>query len=383
MTASIQIKANKYYIVVSWKPEGEKRKQKWIKTDLSVDGNNKRKAEQKRVEVLREYETKISLNANDMLFSDFLRRWLEDSKRNISENTYHSYRQTVNSSICPYFDERKIKLCDLKPYHIQDFYKKKMDEEGLSANTIWHYHANIHKALDYAVKTERIKTNPSDRIELPKKEKHIAEYYTTDELKILMDKAKGSSLETVIYLAVWFGLRRGEIIGLKWDYIDFDAKTLSVIGTVTDKGTSGSRIENLKYRVGAKTASSIRSFPLTDEMVKYFKSLREKQLINQKKFNYNTEWIEFVCVRDDGDLIPLDYVSRAFPRFLKNNGLKPIKLHELRHSNISLLIENGASMKEAQEWAGHSSYSTTANIYSHIQAKNKIKLTQTIQNLLG
>lgn len=383
MTASIQIKANKYYIVVSWKPEGEKRKQKWIKTDLSIDGNNKRKAEQKRVEVLREYETKISLNANDMLFSDFLRRWLEDSKRNISENTYHSYRQTVNSSICPYFDERKIKLCDLKPYHIQDFYKKKMDEEGLSANTIWHYHANIHKALDYAVKTERIKTNPSDKIELPKKEKHIAEYYTTDELKILLDKAKGSSLETVIYLAVWFGLRRGEIIGLKWDYIDFDKKTLSVVGTVTDKGVSGSRIENLKYRVGAKTASSIRSFPLTDEMVKYFKSLREKQLINQKKFNYNTEWIEFVCVRDDGDLIPLDYVSRAFPRFLKNNGLKPIKLHELRHSNISLLIENGASMKEAQEWAGHSSYSTTANIYSHIQAKNKLKLTQTIQNLLG
>lgn len=383
MTASIQIKANKYYIVVSWKPEGEKRKQKWIKTDLSVDGNNKRKAEQKRVEVLREYETNISLTANDMLFSDFLRRWLEDTKRNISENTYHSYRQTVNSSICPYFDERKIKLCDLKTYHIQDFYKKKMDEDGLSANTICHYHANIHKALDYAVKTERMKTNPSDRIELPKKEKHIAEYYTTDELKILIDKAKGSSLETVIYLAVWFGLRRGEIIGLKWDYIDFDAKTLSVVGTVTDKGISGSRIENLKYRVGAKTSSSMRSFPLSDEMVKYFKCLREKQLINQKKFNYNSEWIEFVCVRDNGDLIPLDYVSRAFPRFLKNNGLKPIKLHELRHSNISLLIENGASMKEAQEWAGHSSYSTTANIYSHIQAKNKLKLTQTIQDLLG
>ena len=91
-----------------------------------------------------------------------------------------------------------------------------MDKENLSANTICHYHANIHKALDYAVKTERIKENPSDKIMLPKKEKHIAKYYTIDELKVLLDKAKGSSLETVINLAVWFGLRRGEIIGLKW-----------------------------------------------------------------------------------------------------------------------------------------------------------------------
>lgn len=382
MTASIQQKNNKYYIVVSWKPDGEKRKQKWIKTDLTVNGNNKRKAEQKRIEVLREFENKISLTANDMLFSDFLKNWLEDVKRNISENTYFSYRQTIYSSICPHFDERKIKLCDLKPYHIQDFYKKKMDEEGLSANTIWHYHANIHKALDYAVKTERIKENPANKIELPKKEKHIAEYYTADELKTLLEKAKGSPLETVIYLAVWFGLRRGEIVGLKWDCIDFEKKTLVIAGTITDKGSSGSRIKNLKYRVGGKTKSSVRSFPLTDEMVMYFQELKKKQEFNQKSINYNTDWLDFVCVRANGDIIPLDYISRAFPRFLKNNGLKQIKLHELRHSNISLLIENGASMKEAQEWAGHSSYNTTANIYAHIQAKSKEKLTQTIQNLL-
>lgn len=368
--------------MVSWKPDGEKRKQKWIKTDLTVNGNNKRKAEQKRIEVLREFENKISLTANDMLFSDFLKNWLEDVKRNISENTYFSYRQTIYSSICPHFDERKIKLCDLKPYHIQDFYKKKMDEEGLSANTIWHYHANIHKALDYAVKTERIKENPANKIELPKKEKHIAEYYTADELKTLLEKAKGSPLETVIYLAVWFGLRRGEIVGLKWDCIDFEKKTLVIAGTITDKGSSGSRIKNLKYRVGGKTKSSVRSFPLTDEMVMYFQELKKKQEFNQKSINYNTDWLDFVCVRANGDIIPLDYISRAFPRFLKNNGLKQIKLHELRHSNISLLIENGASMKEAQEWAGHSSYNTTANIYAHIQAKSKEKLTQTIQNLL-
>lgn len=382
MTASLQIKNNKYYVVVQWKPEGGKRKQKWIGTKLTVDGNNKRKAEQMRLEILNEYREKIALNDNDMLFSDYLIKWLEETKTNISENTYFSYRQTITNSICPYFKERKIKLCDLRGYQIQGFYNAELNR-GVSANTIHHYHANIHKALKHAVKTERLRVNPADKVDLPKKEKHIANFYNLEELKELLNKSKGTQLEPVINLAVWFGLRRGEIIGLKWEHIDFERKILIVAGTVTDKGASGSRIENLKYRASAKTISSIRSFALTDDMVNYFKTLRANQLRRQNQPNYNKQWVDFVCVRDNGDLVPLDYVTRAFPRFLKQNGLKPIKLHELRHSNISLLLESGASMKEVQEWAGHSTYQTTANIYAHLQAKNKAKLSNTISNLLS
>lgn len=387
MTASLQqSKENKpkWYIVLRWKDyQTNKWKTKWIKTDLLVSDNTKRKAEQKRLEVLAEWSSKIAINESDILFSEFLKQWLETAKHSISENTYFSYKSTIYKSICPHFEAKKIKLSDLKPYHIQDFYNSKLNE-GLTANTICHFHANIHKALNYAVKTELIKENPADKIELPKKEKHIANYYTGEELKTLLKYAEGSALETVIYLAVWFGLRRGEIIGLKWDYIDFENKSLSIVGTVTDKGKTGSRIDNLKYRSRTKTESSMRTFPLTNDMVDYLKKLKEKQLKRQRSIKlYNMDWKDFVCVRPNGDLIPLDYVTRAFPRFLKNCGLRPIKLHELRHSNISLLIENGATMKEAQEWAGHSSYSTTANIYSHIEAKSKSKLTQTLQIILG
>lgn len=102
-----------------------------------------------------------------------------------------------------------------------------MNNDGISANTILHYHANIHKALAYAVKTERIPTNPADKVELPKKQKHIANYYTQGELNTLLKNSKGHLLETVIRLAVWFGLRRGEIIGMRWSSIDFDNKTIS------------------------------------------------------------------------------------------------------------------------------------------------------------
>lgn len=284
---------------------------------------------------------------------------------------------------CPYFNERKIKLCDLKAYQIQAFYSYKMEQDKVSANTVHHYHANIHKALNYAVKTERINNNPADKVDLPKKQRHIADYYSVEELKILLEYAKGSPIETVVMLAAWFGLRRGEIVGVKWSDIDFENKVLHITGTVKDKGETGSKITNLYYEPTAKTSSSIRSFPISDTAINYLKKLKSEQDKRKKKTSYNHKWDDFICVRNNGDLIPLEFVSRKFPKLCEKAGLKRIKLHELRHTNISLLLEAGANMKELQEWAGHSSYSTTANIYSHIQAKSKNKLTQSLEKMIS
>ena len=200
---------------------------------------------------------------------------------------------------------------------------------------------------------------------------------------IALTSSKGTSLETVILLAACFGLRRGEIIGLKWDCIDFDNCTLSIRGVVKDKGSSGSKIENLYYLETPKTASSIRTFPMQPQIADYLKHLKQVQDMRKKEEPYNHTWDEFICVRPNGDIISLEYVSRRFPKLCEECGLKRIKLHELRHSNISFMLENGATMKEVQEWAGHSSYSTTANIYSHIQAKSKEKMANSLEKLLG
>lgn len=376
MTASIQTKSNKYYVVLNWMENG-KRKQKWINTNLSIDGNNKRKAEKKRVEVLQEWEEKLSaVNHEDILFSDYLSKWLEETKCNISESTYSIYKMVIDGVICPYFAELGIKLSDLKTFHIQDFYTYKMKHDGISPNTIYHYHANIHKSLQYAVKTERIKNNPADNVELPKKKKYIADFYTADELKELIQAAKGTKIETVIYLAAWFGLRRGEICGLRWSSINFENKTLSVNGTLSN---------DLKYSNSAKTDTSIRTFPLTDEAVNYLQELKERQDSNRKRLkkHYNSDWLDYVCVKVNGDIIKPDFISRQVPLLCKRNGLRIITLHELRHSNISMLVASGASMKEIQIWAGHSDFSTTANIYSHIQEKSKIKLSESISSMLS
>lgn len=378
MTANIVKKNNKYYVVVSWKTNG-KRQQKWVNTDLSVTGNNKRKAEQKRIEILNEYTEKLSLyNYEDILFSDFLKKWLVEIKHTISENTYYIYDKVVSGVICPYFKDLGVKLSDLKTYHIQDFYSYKMEYDGVSATTIWHYHANIHKALKFAVKTERIKSNPADNVELPKREKHVVDYYNAEELKTLLRAVKNTELETVVLIATWFGLRRGEIIGLKWSSIDLVNKTLTVNGTMV-------LTNEMKYQETAKNKSSLRTLPMTDEAVNYFNALKVKQEDNRKRYGrrYNNDWNDFVCVRENGDIIKLSYVSKKFPQLCKKCDLRPINIHALRHSNISLLLANNITLKEIQEWAGHSTYSTTADIYAHIQSQNKIKLSNTIQKALS
>lgn len=324
-----------YYIIVSYYLSNGKRVQRWIKTEFPINGNNKRKLEQKRIEVLQEWQDKLVLDESEMLFFDYLKQWLEETKYTISKNTYYSYKQVIHNVICPYFAERKIKICDLKPYHIQDFYTYKLNNDKVTANTIHHYHANISKALRYAYKMGRIESNPADKVDLPKKNRHVANFYTVEELKALLKAAKGSPIEPVVLLASWFGLRRGEIIGLRWQDIDFTNKILYINGTVKDKGMSGSKIKNLYYEPTAKTSSSIRSFPMSDSAVKYLSELKTKQeKRKQKNKLYIHTWDDFVCVRPDGSLLPLEYVSRAIPKLCEKAGLKRIKLHELRHPYV-------------------------------------------------
>lgn len=379
MTASLQTKKGLYYVVLCWQTNNNKRKQKWIPTGISTDGYNKRKAEAKRKEILQEYADRMSFDDADMLFSDWMVQWLEETKNTMAESTYMTYCNTVCRVIVPWFKARKIKLCDLKPYHLQEFYNER--GKVVCPNTVIHYHANIHKALSYAVKMERIKSNPADKVELPKVEPHVASYFSADQLRVLLENAEGTPLDTVVRLGAWFGLRRGEIIGLRWSSIDFKNKTLSITGVVRDKGT-GRGARSLYYVPSPKTKSSFRSFPMPEPAVTYLRQLKSEQDKRRRRKDYNHEWDDFVCVRENGDLIPLEYVTRSFPKLCTRCGLPRLHLHELRHTNISLLLENGAGMKDLQEWAGHSSYSTTANIYSHVQAKSKERLAASIEGIL-
>jgi len=346
-----------------------------------VKGNKKR-AEAILMEARRNFvpETPKVMNG-DILFADYMEQWLEVIKSSVSVPTYASYSNIVKKKISPYFRKKEITLRNLTAKDIQEYYLYEL--KRVSANSVIHYHANIHKALKYAVKIDLIDVNPADKIERPKKERYVSSYYDAEELNRLFEVSKGSKLEIPILLGAFYGLRRSEAIGLKWRAIDFEQDTIIINHTVTVCDIDGKK--SLVASDTTKTKSSLRTLPLVPFMKERLLALKEEQKENRRLCGrcYNTNYLEYVCVNEIGDLINPNYVSKSFPTLLKENGLRPIRFHDLRHSCASLLLANGVPMKQIQEWLGHSDFSTTANIYAHLDFSSKLSSADAMLNGLG
>lgn len=369
----LQEKYGYYYAVLNYTDENGKRKTKWIATGLEIKGNKKR-AEAILLEQRHLFEQKLSeipaVNKDDILFADYMIKWLGIAKTSIAVPTYASYSQMVNKIIVPYFRERKITLRELKASDIQDFYLEKL--KHVSASSVIHYHSNIHKALKYAVKTDLIPVNPADKVDRPKKEKFVGSFYDAEEVKKLFAASKGTILEIPIMFGAFYGLRRSEVVGLKWDAVDFERDTISIWHTVTSCTIDGKDI--IYASDTTKTKSSRRTLPLAPFVRERLLRLQEEQKKNKKLCgrSYNKDYLEYICVDEIGGLIKPDYVTDGFRNFLRENGFRAIRFHDLRHTCASLMLANNVPMKQIQEWLGHSDFSTTANIYAHLDYSSKI-----------
>jgi integrase len=374
----LQEKNGTYYMVLSFHDETGKRKTKWVSTGLPVKGN-KKKAEKLLMELRQNFEEPEVLDpSDDILFSDFMLQWLEIVKPTIAITTYSSYSNMVKGVIVPYFKEKGIMLRELKATDIQAFYMEQL--KRVKANSVIHYHANIHKALKYAVKIEMIDTNPADKIERPKKDRFVGSFYDSKEVQELFEAAKGTKLEIPIFLGAFYGLRRSEALGLKWSAIDFDNDTITIQHTVTMCNLDGKHVQIAQDTT--KTKSSMRTLPL----VPVFKAKLEKLREDQKEYMrvcgkcYDKRYLDYICVDEMGTLISPHYLTSAFPKLLEKNGLRKIRYHDLRHSCASLLLANGVPMKQIQEWLGHSDFSTTANVYAHLDYNSKLSSADAMVN---
>lgn len=372
LTASLQEKNGKYYVVLNTIDTNGKRKQKWVSTGLDIKGN-KRKATDIMNDLIAEYSEKEELiGKRDIMFHEYMEQWLEQVlKTNIKANTYYQYVLVFKNHIRPYFAEKKITLQKLSTMDLQGYYSSKSGE--LSACSVLKHHANIHKALKYAVKTQKIKVNPADYVELPKKKKYRASFYDVDELLELFDAATDDPMESAIRITSYFGFRRSELLGLKWSAIDLNKRILTVQNTIVSFG--GQVLESSE----TKTEKSERILTIDDSMYLYLKKLRTKQMQYKVMYGENYMSNDYVCKWEDGREFKPDYLTQHFAIILKNNELRKIRFHDLRHSCATLLLSTGHSLKEIQEWLGHSDISTTANIYSHMT--NKMKAD--VSNQLG
>lgn len=387
ITASLFIQHCLYYVILSYRDSNNKRKQKWIPTGISEKGNNKRLANQKLEEIKRNYkqylpaECSFETNEAEKYFEVYINEWLESYKHKIEENTYYSYK-TIVTKVTEYFEGKNIKLKDLKPVHIQKFYDS-LYKKGLGGNSVLHYHANIRKALDSAMKLDIIPSNPADKIERPKKEQFIGDCYNLEELQTLFEKSKDDPLEIVIQIASFYGLRRSEVLGLKWSAFDFTNDTITIKHKVVETIVDNKRTILLKDKT--KNSSSYRSLPLIPE-IKENLLAHKKKIENNKKLcgnSYNKEYKDYICVDSTGKIFRPEYITDHFSLLLKKKELRHIRFHDLRHSCASLLLAKNIPMKAIQEWLGHSTYSTTANLYTHLESNTKNVSANVLANAIS
>ena len=386
ITGSIQINKGYYFIVFNMYNEYGKRKPEWHSTGLKVDNNERknnqiRKQAEKmlneelvRVNAENSFSNKLNTIAknskySNMLFSDYMLEWLENIKPKVVQSTYIGYEQVVKGRLCTYFKSKKIKLIDLRPRDIQDFINY-LYKQRLKGSTIAHYTSNMNTALKEAVIAEIIPSNPMDRIESVKKEVYIPEFYTDDELIELIEVIKAQKLKLPLTLGIIYGLRREEILGLTWNAIDFKNKSITIRKTVGRGKYDG--VTQFLIKDIPKNKSSYRTLPMFDFIADLLKKYKEKYKLNEKIFEntYITDYKDFICLMDNGELVKPDYVDRTFSRILKENGFRHIRLHDLRHSCATLLLRNGVPLPEIQKWLGHSNIITTQR-YSHLDQNDK------------
>lgn len=381
-----------FQVILNYKDENNKRKQKWKALGIKDIPGNKKAAKRKAKEIEQAFELELNTpatsaedpnNNSNVLYGDYLiNTWLPYIKSSVEVTTYSGY-EIKAKIISKYFNDLKIKLVDLQKNDIRKFYQYLKETRNIKNNTIKRYHANIHKSLEDAIELDLLEHNPADKVKLDKVEQFIPSYYKQDELENLFKIAHDthSLIELHILITAHYGFRREECVGLKWSAIDFKSHTISVSHTVTHATVDGKYEVIKKNRT--KNKSSYRTLPLIPFIEDLLLAEKEKQDQNKKIYgnSYKNEE-DYILVDEEGSLIRPDRVTRNFGELIKNNNLRKIELRQLRHSCATLLLANGVPLEDIQVWLGHSHISTT-QIYANNEVLNKQVSANTIANVLS
>ncbi len=384
MTHRLQAQDGYWYGIINYKDEATgKYKKKWVSTGLTVKGNNKRKADEITKQAALDFEAeqenkalRLTDPAHAMTLDELIRDWLPLKQLDLRANTFAAYEDTANVHVLPYFKELGVTVAELGPVHIQKYYAKK-SKEGLSPGTLTRHRTIIRSSLDYAIQTLGIiKFNPADRVKLPKAQKKLPSFYTEEQLKKLFIALEGESIEAPVKLAAYFGLRRSEALALRWSSIDWKRKKVAITHTFVRVRTK------TEFKDTMKQMASYRTMPLMPVMETYLRQLeaKHKQLKKLGGKSFNPEG--FICIWDDGRVLEPDYVTSRFKAFLESKKLPHMNYHGLRHSSASLLINNGCTLKEVQEWLGQASSKST-EIYAHMLYESKHDMADKINNALS
>lgn len=392
MTGKLSIKNGIWHCVLYYKNHEGQYRQKWISTGLKERGNKKAALgilQEKIVEFAyledENYQPEplagkvAEKSENDNIrWLDWLKTYIESIKDELSPTAYKVYGKTYVNVFNEYWSEKNPYLADIKTEDILEFYDYLRNERKIKNVTVKHYSNVIRPALRRAYKEKLIKENPYDFMPVIKKEKATHSFYDQEDMEKFFTVLKGHKLELAFRMLAYYGLRRSELLGLKWSAIDFTNKTIEINHKVLV-------VEKQIYLSDTmKTLTSLRTLPLIPQMEQELLNWKSKIERNIEFFGtaYNLKYKDYVFVHENGDLILPDCLTHNFAKILKRNNLKHIRLHDLRHSCASIMLKNGVQMKQIQEWLGHANFSTTADIYSHLDYSSKIESAEKIAGAL-
>lgn len=360
-------------------PSG-KRQQKWH----TVQGT-KKDAQREVARLIHELDTGGYVEPNRLTVSGYLVQWLETyAKLNVSAKTFERYEIIVRKHLIPAMGLHP--LAKLRPLHIQQYYAealqsgRKNGKGGLSAQTVLHHHRVLREALQQGIRWQLISRNPADATEAPRPSRQERRTLDADQAAKLIEATKGKRIYIPVLLAITTGMRRGEILALRWEDVDFRAMTLAVRQSVSQTKAG------LSFKQ-PKTPKGRRVVALPSLAVEALRRHRAEQA--QERLLLGPAYGEgnLVCARGDGSPWAPDSFTVAFKAFVRGSGLLRVRFHDLRHSHATELLRQGIHPKVVSERLGHSSVGFTLDVYSHvlpdIQQDAASKFDTAIRSALG
>ncbi len=325
-----------------------------------IYGKTRKEVQEKLRGAIQEKQEGVVLTGTArQTLEQFLLDWLENSqKQSVRPRTYERYREIVQLHINPVLGHQKLQK--LSAQHVQAFYTKKVNS-GLSPSTVEVFHCVLHKALDTAVKWGLVPRNVCDLVSPPHRERFEIKPLDADQAQALLAAARGHRLESLFILAIATGMRRGELLALKWQDINFANGTLQIRRILTrfpDKGY---------VEAEPKTQKSRRNIVIASFALEALRKHRTRQLEAKLKAGANWQEHDYVfCTSVGTHLNPSKDVLDELKKLLRQAGLPDIRFHDLRHSAATLLLSEEVHPKVVQEMLGHSTISMTMDIYSHV-----------------
>ena len=337
---------------------------KRLRCSESVKGN-KRDAQRRLHELLLNAEQGNFVRPNRLTVAQFLEEWLRDYVRtNTAPRTAERYEEIVRTQLTPALGS--LPVLALRPEHIQRCYTEALQsgrrdgKGGLSPLTVHKHHRVLYEALKYGVRHGILVRNVAEAVDPPHGRSKRVSLLGVDELQLVLNAAKKTPYYALFFTLGYTGLRRGEALGLRWGDVDIETSTLRVVQTLE-------HLRNGEYAFKEpKTQRGRRSIALSPSLVIELWQHRLKQENARSSLGRPLTPADLVFSHPDGKPLRPNSVTRAFKVIAESVGLQHVRLHDLRHAHATILLAQGVHPKIVQERLGHSSVSTTLDIYSHV-----------------